>query len=217
MIKKKALDLCGYENKIMNRRIFSNIFIVFIITCSYGFGIFEKFISPGFDETRFSNHLLFKDDTRNVRDQDFWPFSSYPMFSDGYDQPKVSRIEARGILENNQEMVLKISYAFPPLWENGLHRMLKKAIVHKKDIEVILDSLSLYFYHRFTDPNSYDSQYADYSKVRKIEWFVQLWDFEEWLDFRKEHSDLSAWTDFKKSTFSPIYHIKFHSSRGRNE
>lgn len=196
----------------MTNRFIINIFIFTIIFCSFGFGIFEKFISPGFNESAYKSHMLFKDDTRRVRDQDFWPFSSYPMFSDGYHTPTVSRIEARGIRSDGSEIILQISDAFPPLWENGLHRMLKKAIVHKKDIADILNSLANNFQQRFNNPKAKDPLILNYSQVVRIDWFIQSWPWEQWLSFRIEQQDLSKWTDFKKSNFVPSYHKKFFSS-----
>ncbi len=192
------------------KRFLTNIFITFIIISSFGFGLTEKFISQGFQEDNFKNHPLFIDDTRNVRDQDFWPFSSYPMFSDGYHNPQVSRIEIRGVTQDDKELVLKISKVLYPLWENGLHRMLKKAIVHNKSEGKIMDSLSRLFQERINH-NTLEN-IENYKRIIKLDWYIQLWDFDTWVNFRKTHGNLNEWHDYKESSYSPIYSKLFHTS-----
>lgn len=193
-------------------RIATNVFLMVMISCAFFFGVFEKYISPGFDEQKYKDHILFKDDTRAVRDQDFWPFSSYPMFSDAYDDSRVSRIEARGITLDNEEVLLPISKLFYPLWENGLHRMLKKAVVHEKDIKTILDSLGRLYVSRYHYNPWFEDKRDSYPMLKEVSWYVQLWSWEEWLNFRKTHANLNLWSDFKKSSFRPLYHEQLHST-----
>jgi hypothetical protein len=197
---------------VMNKRILTNFFIIFMLVGAYGTGLFEKSISRGFDSEPYMEHPLFKDDTRSLREIGFWPFSSYPMFSDPYHTPSVFRIEARGITSSGEEIVLNISKTFYPLWENGLHRALKRSIALGKDPKSLLESLTELYHFRFIKNKWYDNQRDQFPKVVAINWYYQLWEWEAWLDFRKWHSNLFTWKDFKTSPFTPKYHRLYFSS-----
>lgn len=183
-----------------------------MLIAAYFTGLFEKSISRGFNKAPHMEHPLFKDDIRSLRNLGFWPFSSYPMFSDPYHNPSVFRIEARGVTSSGQEKLLNIADAFYPLWENGLHRALKRSLALGKDPKILLQSLSRLYHNRFIKNRWYDKHRDRFPIIIKINWYYQLWDWQSWLSFRKWHSSLFKWKDFKSSPYSPTYHRLYFSS-----
>ncbi len=200
----------------MNKRIVTNIFIAITLGGAYTVGYFEKYIdSRNWDVTPYISDPLFKDDIRSTRNIRFWPFSRFAVFSDPYGKNNnVNRVEARGVTESGEEVILNIAKTFYPLWENGLHRGLKRSIIRGYDPKKVLDSLGGLYYRRFMKyawQNNPEMR-ERYPRITKINWYIQLWKFGEWVDFRKEHEHFSDWFDFKKYPQKPIYHNLYHTS-----
>lgn len=114
-------------------RLAVQLFVVLVLVGSYGVALVEPFWS--------SHKVPYLPDGVSARTLPFYPFSSYPMFSDLYEPEFIHQLRLYEVTEDDRESALFIDTTFPPFWEAGLRESLQNQARAGKEPEVCVRAL----------------------------------------------------------------------------
>ena len=190
-----------------------NIFIFFIIIYAIGVPLFERSFHPSFDSQKSPKKALFEGDSFSVRAIPFFPFSSYPVFSDLFSPPLISHLDIRTVDELGVERYLEINKHFAPLWRRGMLEALQNHILQGKTQDNFFKGLVGLMLKNVQRKKSMSESF---SKVKSLNFYLIKWDWNDWINFRKESLVHSNLKDFKKSNYHPKVHFLGNENVSKN-
>lgn len=149
------------------KRQLSNIFIVLILMTFMLVGGLERCFHPHL-KVSSKEKEFFQDDVFTNRLVPFLPFSSFPMFSDRFDQGKVSDLFVVGLKKDGTIQKVRLEL-YTPFWDRGYQLSLQNAVLSGRKIE---DHVELLFQH---------IQNSRKEKYRELRVVYGVYDFDSWV------------------------------------
>lgn len=106
-------------------------------------------------------------------DKEFWPFSTYPMYSDKFESAEFSSLRLYGVLPDQNRLIIPVYRNFQPFWDQSLFEALESPRGRQNQKEILSLLLT-----RFNQTNkkkiiSLQLQKNDFSLERQLELFKQ--------------------------------------------
>lgn len=187
----------------MLKKVAINSFIFVVLGCLYATALFETSSANIFSGPHINliKNKLNSDINLKSRGAQYFPFSSYPMYSEVFDPGNLTFIELRGTKQNGEELYLHGRHYFHPLWRR--RAMLEVYLAFLSTGQSSEDFLKIFWkeYHQKRKNQSWGYQGAP--GLKSMDLYLVNWKLRDWIEHKRNNPDILTLYDWKNRKSQP--------------
>lgn len=187
----------------MYKKVLINTFISLFLISVYTVIFFENHHSYVFtgEHLKILEAKLGQDIKLKSRGAQYFPFSSYPMYSEVFDPGNLTFVELRGIKKNNEEFYIHGPQYFHPLWRR--RAMLETYLSFLAETGTSYDFLRVFWSEYHNKLNSSSWGYTNAPKLKSMQLYLVNWNLADWIEHKKSNPDIKNLYDWKNRKYQP--------------